>query len=349
MKTGQQHPEEFAHNPSRMMQDMYNKDKMTAASNIAISLALLIAFSLLSCQKPDQPFVATVNGEKIPLSEYEIRYKKHWDIIAAGRTSSSAEIEKLKEEILNGMITEKLMIQRAGELSITVNDNELTKKIDEIRKDYGNGDFNGNFPTGIKFDQWKEELKKRMLMEKLIEKDAYAGIKVLDKEVLDYYRKNIKAFTSTPRVHVAQILTRDEDKAEKIWNRLNMGEDFAAVAREESMTPEASKGGDLGFLPRGVMPEEIDAVIFSIPIGQISRVVKSPYGFHIFKVMKKYMGGQKPFAAAREDILSRLKSQKEEQAYSVWLQGLRKRARIQINMDAIKESELIKRLQENKQ
>ncbi len=332
-----------------MMQDMNNQHKMTAVSNIAIILVLIIALSLLSCRKSDQPFVATVNGEKIPLSEYEIRYKKHWDIIAAGKTSSSAEIEKLKEEILNAMITEKLMIQRAGELSITVNDNELTKKIDEIRKDYGNGDFNGNFPPGIKFERWKEELKKRMLMEKLIEKDVYAGIKISDKEAIDYYRKNIKAYTSTPRVHVAQILTRDADKAEAILNRLNMGEDFAAVAREASMTPEASKGGDLGFMPRGVMPEEIDSVIFSIPIGQISRVVKSPYGFHIFKVMKKYTGGQKPFAAAKEDILSRLKSQKEEQAYSIWLQGLRKRATVQINMGAIKDSESINHLQENKQ
>lgn len=328
---------------------MNDPKRASIASGIAISLALIVAFAVAGCRKADPPSVATVNGEKIPLSEYEIRYKRHFEISSAGKKSSPAEQEKLKEEILNIMVIEKLMNQRAAKLSISVTDNELTKKIDDIKKDYGNNSFNDNFPPGIRYDQWKEELKHRMLMEKLVAKDVNAGVKVSDKDALDYYKKNIRSYTSVPRVHVAQIVTRDADKAEKILNRLNAGEDFATVAREESITPEASKGGDLGFLPRGIMPEEIDAVVFSIPIGQISRIVKSPYGYHIFKVIKKYTGGQRPFAAAKEDILSQLRQQKEEQAYSVWLQELRRQANVQISMDTIKQSEVIKNLQENKQ
>ena len=101
-------------------------------------------------------------------------------------------------------------------------------------------------------------------------------------------------------MRAAQIVVRDRDLVAGILKRLKAGEDFDKVAREVSIGPEAARGGDLGFFERGMMPEAIDRVVFSLPVGKISGVVQSPYGFHIFKVLDRQEGGGRKFAEVKE-------------------------------------------------
>lgn len=135
---------------------------------------------------------------------------------------------------------------------------------------------------------------------------------------------------------MAQIIVRDRRKAEEILRRLKKGEDFGRVAQEVSIGPEASLGGDLGFFGRGVMPEAVDKAVFSLSSGQISGIVKSPFGYHIFKLLARDEGGRKSFAEVREKILTDIKKQKEEKAYTGWLAGLRARAVIKRNEELLK-------------
>jgi parvulin-like peptidyl-prolyl isomerase len=73
-----------------------------------------------------------------------------------------------------------------------------------------------------------------------------------------------------------------------------------------------------------------------MPVGKISRIVKSLYGYHIFKVLNRESGGRKPFAVVKEQIVTDIKKQKEEQAYVQWLQALRSKATIHINSEVLK-------------
>jgi parvulin-like peptidyl-prolyl isomerase len=102
------------------------------------------------------------------------------------------------------------------------------------------------------------------------------------------------------------------------------------VAREVSIGPEAVKGGDLGFFERGVMPEAIDQMVFSLPVGKVSRVAQSPYGFHIFKVLGQEAAGGRIFADVREKVITDLRKRKEAEAYRAWIEGLRAGAAIRI-------------------
>jgi parvulin-like peptidyl-prolyl isomerase len=135
------------------------------------------------------------------------------------------------------------------------------------------------------------------------------------------------------RVHVAQIVVRERDKAAAILKRLMRGEDFGKVAREESIGPEAKAGGDLGFVSQGFMPEEIDAAIFSQRPGEIGPVIRSPFGYHIFKIIEK---DKKGWDVIRGQILTDLRKQKEEREYASWLGALRSKAAIRINRDLLK-------------
>jgi parvulin-like peptidyl-prolyl isomerase len=103
------------------------------------------------------------------------------------------------------------------------------------------------------------------------------------------------------------------------------------VAREVSIGPEATRGGDLGFFEKEVMPEAIDRIVFSLPVGKLSGVVQSPYGFHIFKVLGKEEGGGQNFVQAKGRVIADLRRLREAEAFSSWSNGLRAKAAILVN------------------
>jgi len=280
---------------------------------------------------PEAP-VATVNGEKIGAEEFKGKLMEELALAKGETPLKEEQTAKLKEEVLSQLIEEKVMLQRARELALAVSDAEIEARIGEIKKDYNNGSFSSLFSNGgISYAAWRQALQKRMLLEKVIVHDVNEKIQVTDEEAELYFKANRKAYLSQRQVHAAQIVVRDEVRAGEILKRLKAGEDFAKVAREVSIGPEAERGGDLGFFERGMMPEAIDRVVFSLPVGKMSDVVKSPYGFHIIKVLDRQQRGSRTFTDAKEKVSADLRKLKEAQAYDRWIEGLKARAVIQIN------------------
>ena len=309
---------------------------MTSSEEILrIVLSIIVLSWIIGCksEKPSPPpvaTIATVNGEAISLGEFERSLTEETALVGGEAPLKAEETETLKEAVLDKLIRDRLMLQRARDLSLFVDERELVARIEEIQKDY-NGQFGKLFGNeGIDLAVWKEALRKRMLMEKLIARDVNAKIEVTDKEAERYFNANRKDYATDPQVRVAQIVVPDRERAERILKRLKAGEDFGMVAREVSIGPEAVKGGDLGYLERGVMPEAIDRIIFSLPVGKVSRVAQSPYGFHIFKVLGQEKAGGRTFADVKENVIADLRKRKEADAYRAWIDGLRAGAIIRI-------------------
>jgi parvulin-like peptidyl-prolyl isomerase len=170
-----------------------------------------------------------------------------------------------------------------------------------------------------------------MLLEKLVERDVNEKVHVTNEEAERYFEANSEAYTTTERLRVAQIVLPDRKRAERTLKRLKEGEDFGMVAKEVSISPDASKGGDLGYLEQGILPEAIDRMVFKLPVGQISRVAKSPYGFHIFKVLEKEEARKGTFTKVRGKVMADLKKQKETEAYRNWIEDLKLKAVIRIS------------------
>lgn len=281
---------------------------------------------------PPPPAVAVVNGEAIVLTEFEKSLTAEMALAKGENPLKPEEIESLKEAVLDNLIREKIMLQRAREISLAIGEAELTARIEEIRKDYSGDQFGELFGVGgIDYNAWKEALRTRILLEKLIAQDVNGKIQVTDEEAERYYIANRKAFATDRRVRVAQIVVPDRNRAEAILKRLKAGEDFDKVAREVSISPEAARGGDLGFFERGVMPEAIDRMVFSMPVGTVSRVAQSPYGFHIFKVLGQEGAGGRKFADVKVQVIADLRKQREAEAYKIWIEGMKVKAAIKIN------------------
>ena len=294
-----------------------------------IVLCLLLLSAIIACDKISnffKPYVATVNGSKIYLEDYQSQLDQKMRMVPKDFLNQPEYLKRFEEEVLDDMITEKIMSLRAQELNISISDPELEQKIKEIRKDYGE-DFTGQFAReNIKYEQWKEDFKKEMLWQKLIVTDVNAKIKITEDEAEDYFNQRRNNYKTEARVRVAQIVVHDQAKAQEALKRLNSGEDFAKVAADLSIGPEARRGGDLGFITKWVMPDPLDKTIFSMPINKISPVVQSSYGFHIFKVLASQPAGVRKFAEVREDVLADIRLQKEDAAFVSWLAELKKKA-----------------------
>ena len=134
------------------------------------------------------------------------------------------------------------------------------------------------------------------------------NITVPEQDIQRAYRQNIDQYSQPEQVRVSHILLNTEGKdeaavrarAEDLLKQIKGGADFAALAKANSQDPaSASKGGDLDFFGKGRMVPEFEAVAFTLPVGQLSDVVRTQFGFHIMKVTDKKAAEVQPLDAVR--------------------------------------------------
>jgi parvulin-like peptidyl-prolyl isomerase len=285
---------------------------------------------IAACGRDDllnRKHVATVNGEKIYLDEYQGRLNTQKELLSPRAFPDSSDKRKLLEkEILESMITEKIVLQRAQALNLSVSNTELERKLIDIRKDYGSNFFDLLRQQNVRYEDWREELRKEMLWDKLVAADVNASIRISEDEAEDYFNNHPGMCKTQASVRAAQIVVGDARKADEIKARLQKGEDFAVVATQVSTGPEAVRGGDLGLISRETMPEPLDKTLFNLKAGKISPVVKSAYGYHIFKVTDIQPARTRSFSDCKEEVMADIRAQKEEAAFAVWLEGLKTKA-----------------------
>lgn len=149
-------------------------------------------------------------------------------------------------------------------------------------------------------------------------------IKVTEQDAQDYYDQHQDLFQRAERRHVAHILIpfgKDEkaaeQKAEAVLAKAKAGDDFAALAKADSSdTFSAKKGGELDWFEKGVMDPAFEKAAFALnKAGDLSGVVKSPFGFHIIKLLGVEAAKTKPFADVKEETITRLQADKAKEKF----------------------------------
>jgi peptidyl-prolyl cis-trans isomerase C len=279
----------------------------------------------------DAQVVATVNGDPITLAEFQERFAR-----AGFNPEQDVEME-VKEDFLNRLIERKMMLREAQRMRIKIGRPEIDKRIEVLRTENGNDVKEVLAEEGIDFEKWKSDIWEDMMIERLLAREVGRHVSVSSSEVKRYYQEHPQEFQKPDQVRVRQIVVGTEAEAQKVMEILQGGADFAAVAREKSTAPEAEHGGDLGYFAMGDMPAEFN-VVFSLSPGGISGIVKSPYGFHIFKLEDKRRAGKISYDEAYKEITVKLRREKEDRRYKQWLTELRSRTKFEVNYQALESS-----------
>ncbi len=273
--------------------------------------------------------IAQVNEEQISVEEFDREFKEL--ILEPGQEAKGAELIDLKRAYLDQVIERKILIQEARRLGIKISQEELNQAISEIKMDYPEEGFGEKLGLkGTTLEEWKNRLEEKLLAEKVIRGAFYPPEKIDEKEALQYYEDHRSSFQTTKKVRARQIVVADGEEAIQILKRLKKGESFEKLAREKSLGPEKVQGGDLGYFSQGEKPTEFDSV-FTMDVGAISEVIKSPYGYHIFRLEERIQPRQIPFEEAQLEILQGLGRKKGEENYQKWLKILKEKAIVRVN------------------
>jgi peptidyl-prolyl cis-trans isomerase C len=301
-------------------------------------ILLIFLFSLWGCGQwggglPEH-VLARVNEEQITVDEFNREFKEL--ILEPGNEAKGADLKDLKEAYLDQVIERKILVQEARRSGMKISQEELDQAISEIMKDYPGEGFGEKLGVrGMTLDEWKVRLEEKLLAEKMIRSVHHYGGEIDEKEALQYYETHLASFQVPQKVRARQIVVADGEEAIQILKRLKKGENFEKIAMEKSLGPEKANGGDLGFFSRGERPTEFDYV-FTMEVGAISEVIKSPYGYHIFRLEKKNEARQIPFEEAKLGILQELGQKKGEEEYQRWLKGLKRKVKVKINKKWLK-------------
>ena len=285
-------------------------------------------------ERPVEKVVLTVGSREITPKELKAQSKR----MAFEPDGTSKE---LFDSFIERVVDHYLILEYGQQQGLSVSDEELESAVREIKRDYSENDFRELLLKGyIDYHEWKESLREQLLIRKITSKASAASPQVPIEEIKAYYDTHLEEFRRPAMVRFRQIVTRTREEADNLQKKLVQGGDLAATVVQSSKVPASAGSSEPGWFAKGDLDESIEKVVFSLPVGKVSGVVETPYGFHIFEVLGKKPEGVRSLYEAMREIETRLLSEHREAFYSEWLQGLRKAIPVKIDQELLKEMEL---------
>jgi peptidyl-prolyl cis-trans isomerase SurA len=291
--------------------------------------------------------IAYVNDDIITLSELNERTNA---FVAARRQNpflqeQEQSLEKIRRDMLNHLINERLAAQEISRLNISVSDEEVDAAITRIMEE--NRLTQETLEAELRKDgrtlaDLREQIKKNMEQTKLVSREVRSKTVITDEMIQAYYQDHIEEFEGKERWRIQDIYlpftptdTPEERTylrkvAKQILQRLQAGGDFSSVAKRYSQGPGAEAGGDLGFFSKGELEPVLEAAVESLQPGQVSPDIETTRGIHIIKLTEVDKAPAKSLDEVEATIRDLLYKREVDFRYKEWLSGLRERSYVRI-------------------
>jgi peptidyl-prolyl cis-trans isomerase C len=276
---------------------------------LILGLGLIIVAGCEKFERPSGTYIAKVNNSVISEDDFlkEISLIPEW----ARKNFSGKEG---KERFLKELINKELIYQDAINRGLQ-NDRELAEKIEEFRK--------------------------MSLLTIVLKKEIEEKAEVTESETKEFYDGNTDNFKTGEEVRARHILVDTEEKANDILSSIIKGESFAELAKTFSMDKgSAQNGGDLGFFSRGKMIPEFEETAFSLKKGEVSKPVKTTYGYHLIETTDKREGSQIQFEEAKENIKNQLVKEKQKTLFESYIETLKNKTDIKTDEERLSNMKL---------
>jgi len=306
-------------------------------------LPVILAAVLAACAPPVQPLppdaVALVNGQAITVDEFAAQFAASPAERAESAPTDPLGQLALRRAFLDRLIDHRLIAQEAARRQLTVSEEEIDRILAGLQSGYEKTDFaqlladRNVAPAAL-----REHIRFTLLADKLAAQAVLPSVDIDEETLRAYYDDNREDFVEPERVRARQIVCATHPEAVAALTELLTGKDFAQVARERSLAPEAAKGGELGWFGRGEMLPEIEEEAFRLVTGEISNLIQTIYGVHILQVLDKAPAVALTFEQARATIHAKLRTRAADEAWRAYLQGLREKAVVRIDIARLPQS-----------
>jgi peptidyl-prolyl cis-trans isomerase C len=251
----------------------------------------------------------------------------------------------LRRNVIETLINQELMLQKARTEGIEGPAEEIDRRMQVLQKRYGSADDMRQAldRAGLSNEKVRTLLERSLRIETYLEQYVVSKVSVADAQVEEYFKTHPDEMRRPESVRASHILVLAEEgkasdeerqgaraRAREILGRLRGGEDFAALARQHSQDGSAERGGDLGYFARGRMTPNFERAAFALPVGKLSDVVETPFGYHLIKVTDRQPPRTFTLAEIREPLRQRLAEQERERRSRELLESLRGEARIEV-------------------
>jgi parvulin-like peptidyl-prolyl isomerase len=321
----------------------YASMKRTFYLPFILGILFLSLFSPVSFSKILEKIVMRINDDVITQHDLEIQeniimqevYRKY-----KGKDLDKA-VRETKDKILENLIDETLLLQKAKELGYDAPDDRVREVIDAIKKSNGLETDRqleqALAEEGMTLDLLRESARRRILLDAVKRSEIGARIVLSDKEVEEYYENHKEEYVEEEQIRLQEIVLtgegRESGEVEKEANQLYQlilkGSKFPELAIFFSQAPTAEHGGDMGYLKLGDLSTEVRQVVASLKPGEVSKPIKMDYGYHILMLVDRKPKTYKPLDKVRDEITLTSKGDKFNDAYAKYIKELRANAFIE--------------------
>lgn len=279
-----------------------------------------------------------INGERIEDQELEEEFesiKEHYQ--SMGETVCCDRDDEFWKYAKDNVINRTLIEQRSNAEQGPIDEEAVTARFEELKAEHGgesafldNTGFNvGDLPMILR------KLKSSMTIDRYLNEKIDGSLEVTEAEVADYYERHQAEFMTKEEVRVSQIFiepSSQEAAAEAfialrdLREELLEGKDFDEAAKEHGS--DESREIDLGFMKQGETMPEIEAITFSMRVGEISPVIATHYGFHLFKVTDKNPAKAIPIEEL-DGIAANAELEKRNQAIDAVIEKIKSESKIE--------------------
>jgi peptidyl-prolyl cis-trans isomerase SurA len=334
--------------------------RMTRAAALLPAVAMALAMGT-GCRQKSQPSPdvwAVVNGQDIKREDVDKYYRTR--VNPEGQEPSQEEALSLKLNVLDELINNEILLERAKKLNLEASDGEVEDKFTELKSPYTEDEFQRQLKDrGVTVDDLKRDLRRQQSIQKLLNREVVAKITITDQDVTDAYNANKAQFNvAEPRYRISEIVVTPrkepqirnlknddatnqveaERKIKMLEDKLNSGADFAQLAMDYSEDMNSSAmGGDLGYVPESALNQSdptLKRVVMGMKPGQVSPPlpIQSKEGprIVILKLISRESPGQRNISdpQVQQTIRDTLRNHKEQLLRAAYLTIARDDARV---------------------
>ena len=309
-----------------------------------LTLLLVSALTFAADKKAPGDKIAVVNGVIISQGEFD-RELDFFVRRAApeGQQLPELQLAKIQNDVLESLIDREVLFQESQKKGIEVKADEISDQLKKIKQRYPDETQFAEMLKGIGLTESdvQTQIKRGMAIQQLIDKEVGDKVKISDEESKQYYDTHPEFFKQPEQVNASHILIKVDENAseaqkaearkkiQEVQQKLQKGEDFATLAKTYSEGPSAPQGGNLGYFRRGQMVKPFEDAAFKLKPGETSDIVETRFGYHLIKVIDKQPEKTLAYAEIKDRLNELLKKQKLETEVDVYIDNLRKDAKIE--------------------